>query len=261
MEIFKRTPENAFNEIENFDYNIDFVSGLVDLSNDYKDFRLAYINENIDGQKGTLLCLHGHPTWSYLWRHLIPIAKKYDYRILALDLPGFGQSDKPLNEDFFTFNNYRNILINFINHLNIKNITLVLHEWGGTLGLTLPMEKPEVYSGIICFNTYMSNNIISLSPNYLNWIDTNIKNYDLNIRALMARTNRILNLGECNAYEAPFPDSSYKLAIRKLPSIFPINETSDGYEIFKSENWWRDNRVKNLLVLLRSIDSMDKMKR
>ena len=67
-----------------------------------------------------MLFIHGHPTWSYLWRHLIPIALKQDYRVLAIDLPGFGKSDKPIREDFFTFKNFRDILLNFIDQMNLK---------------------------------------------------------------------------------------------------------------------------------------------
>ena len=190
-----------FKNIENFNYKTNYISNLVSLSKEYKEFRIAYIDENSQANNGTLLFIHGHPTWSYLWRHLIPIAIKQNYRVLAIDLPGFGKSDKPLKKDFFTFKNYRDILLNFIDHMNSKNITLVLHEWGGTLGLTLPMENPEKYSGVVCFNAYINNNLVKLDSNYLNWIETNMTNEDLNVRALMARTNRILKLSECNAYE------------------------------------------------------------
>ena len=143
MSLFKRTPENSFLNIKNFNFKTHYVSEVVDFSDDYKDFQVAYIDENKDGKSGTLLCIHGHPTWSYMWRHLIPLAVKHDFRVIALDLPGFGKSDKPLTKDFFTFKNYRNVLLNFIKKLKLEEITLVLHEWGGTLGLTLPMDNEK----------------------------------------------------------------------------------------------------------------------
>ena len=134
--------------------------------------------------------------------------------------------------------------------MNLKNLTLVLHEWGGTLGLTLPMEDPEKYLGVICFNSYINNNLVKLDSNYLNWIETNITNDDLNVRALMARTNRILKLSECNAYEAPFPDKSYKLALKKLPSIFPVSKETEGYEIsLKAEEWWKQNITTKCMLI------------
>ena len=250
MQLFKRTPEEAFQNIESFDYKTQYISNLVSTSSEYKDFRIAYIDENTKSKNGTLLFIHGHPTWSYLWRHLIPIALKQDYRVLAIDLPGFGKSDKPIREDFFSFKNFRDILLNFIDQMNLKNLTLVLHEWGGTLGLTLPMEDPEKYLGVICFNSYMNNNLVKLDSNYLNWIETNITNDDLNVRALMARTNRILKLSECNAYEAPFPDKSYKLALKKLPSIFPVSKETEGYEIsLKAEEWWKQNITTKCMLI------------
>ena len=250
MQLFKKTPEVAFQNIESFDYKTYYITNLVSSSSEYKDFRIAYIDENTASKNGTLLFIHGHPTWSYLWRHLIPIALKQDYRVLAIDLPGFGKSDKPLNEEFFTFKNYRDIILNFIDQMNLKNITLVLHEWGGTLGLTLPMENPEKYLGVICFNTYINNNSVKLDPGYLNWIESNITNDDLNVRALMARTNRILKLSECNAYEAPFPDKSYKLALRMLPSIFPLSKETEGYEIsLKAEEWWKQNITTKCMLI------------
>ena len=250
MQLFKRTSDDFFHNVKNFNYQTKYIYELADFIDGYKDFRLAYIDENHDGESGTLLFIHGHPTWSYLWRHLIPIAIKQNFRILAIDLPGFGKSDKPVKKNFFSFNNYRKILLNFIDKLNLKNINLVLHEWGGTLGLTLPIEDPKNYSGVICFNTYMSNNSIKLGSNYINWIDSNINNDNLNVRALMARTNRILNLSECNAYEAPFPDQSYKLALQLLPSLFPSSEEKEGYQLtLKVEKWWKENSLDKCFIL------------
>lgn len=250
MDLFKRTPLEAFKNIKDFDYKPNYIPDLVNINSDYKNFRIAYIDENIEAKNGTLLFIHGHPTWSYLWRHLIKIAVEKDFRVLAVDLPGFGRSDKPLMQDFFTFSNYRRVLLNFIDKLNLKNITLILHEWGGTLGLTLPMEDPNNFLGVVCFNAYMNNSSIKLDSNYLNWINTNIKNDDLNVRALMARTNRILNLSECNAYEAPFPNKRYKAALKMLPSIFPLSEEYDGYEIsLKAEEWWKENQKVNCILI------------
>ena len=264
MKLFNRTPEEAFQNVENFHYKTHYILNLISSNSAYNDFRIAYIDENTEAKNGTLLFVHGHPTWSFLWRHLIPIALEQDYRVIAIDLPGFGKSDKPLREDFFTFKNYRDTLLNFINYLNLKDITLVLHEWGGTLGLTLPMENAERYLGVICFNTYMNNNLVKIDTNYMNWIKTNITNDDLNVRALMARTNRILNLSECNAYEAPFPDKNHKLALKMLPSLFPLSEDYEGYEIsLKAEEWWKKNNLIKCILIGSAKDSiipLEKMK-
>ena len=112
-------------------------------SDKYKKLKVAYIDENSYSNKGCHFFIHGHPTWSYLWRHLIPLSVKNGYRAIALDLPGFGRSDKIIDKDFFSFNNYRNTIINFIKKLELNEITLFMHEWGGTLGLTIPMDIDE----------------------------------------------------------------------------------------------------------------------
>mgnify|MGYP001252067948 CR=1 FL=1 len=250
MTLYKRTDESCFKDIKNFDYMCHFISNIVDISDKYSDFRIAYVDENTKGKSGTIVCIHGHPTWSYLWRHLIPIAIKADFRVIALDLPGFGRSDKPLKEEFFEFNNYRKILLKFIDKLKLENIFLFLHEWGGTLGLTLPMENARVFSGLVCFSAYMGNNITSVSQSYLNWISTNIESEELNIRALMARTNRILNLSECNAYEAPFPDATFKTAIKMLPNMFPIYKDDEANNIcIAAENWWKENSLSKCIMI------------
>ena len=96
----------------------------------------------------------------------------------------------------------------------------------------------------------MGTSVVNITEGYQNWINTNIKSEALNIRALMARTNRILNLSECNAYEAPFPDKSYKLALKMLPSIFPTSKETEGYEIsLKAEEWWKQNITTKCMLI------------
>ncbi len=247
---FLETPASCFESIKNFNYEVKFITNLLNSNEFYKQLKIAYIDENEKGSQGVLLMIHGHPTWSFLWRHLIPLGIKYDYRVIALDLPGFGRSDKPLKKDFYTFTNYRKLLLNFIDTLNLKKITIFSHEWGGTLGLTLPKDNAGKYKGMVIFNSYLGNNLTSITEGYKNWINTNINNDELNVRALMARTNRILNLSECNAYEAPFPSKEYKLSLQMLPSIFPLSEKMEGYEICQNSlEWWKENSLSQVLVI------------
>ena len=115
-----------------------------------------------------------------------------------------------------------------------------------------PSEVSNETERLFTFNNdlFDGNNLVKLDSNYLNWIETNITNDDLNVRALMARTNRILKLSECNAYEAPFPDKSYKLALKKLPSIFPVSKETEGYEIsLKAEEWWKQNITTKCMLI------------
>ena len=175
IKYFKETPENAFKDIKNFSYKVRYMKENLNLPNEYEGFKIAYIDENTKAKNGVLLFIHGHPTWSFLWRHLIPFGLKNDYRVISIDLPGFGRTDKPLKKQFFNFPNYRNLILSFINNLNLKNITLFLHEWGGTLGLTLPMEEKGLYNGLVLFNSYLGTSLVNITEGYKNWINTIMK--------------------------------------------------------------------------------------
>ncbi len=250
IKAFLNTPKINKQELKGFEYDAYFMDANLDIGKEYEGLKISYIDENKESEKGVNLFIHGHPTWSYLWRHLIPISIKREYRTIAIDLPGFGRSDKPIKKSFFNFKNYRNSLLNFITKLELKKITLFMHEWGGTLGLTLPMVKPDLYIGSVCFSSYLGNSSIPITESYKDWIKKSHNTQEFNVRALMARTNRILNLAECNAYEAPFPDNKYKLALTMLPSIFPVSENSEGYEIcMEAEEWWKNNQLQYSLVL------------
>ena len=103
---------------------------------------------------------------------------------------------------------------------------------------------------MVVFNSYLGTNLTSITEGYKNWINSNINNDELNVRALMARTNRILNLSECNAYETPFPSKEYKLSLQMLPSIFPLSEETEGYNICQNAlEWWKENSLNQVLVI------------
>ena len=264
--LVKRTPDSSFSNILDFPYKPKYIESA-NFSNECKvSVRLAYIDEEIDKKtNSTMLFLHGLPTWSYLWRHFMPDALKNNYRVVALDLPGFGRSDKPTDSKFYSFETLRNSIVFLIKELDLQNITLVMHEWGGTLGLTLPMEMPEKNKKVICFNSYLATGTIRISDSYREWIKHTSENTDLNVRGLMARTNRILTLLECNNYHAPFPDQSFKTALYSLPAHFPINKTNSGAIISqKAEEWWKKSDIDDNILFCGTRDPlvpMDYMKR
>ena len=139
MENILRTPDKNFSELTDYPFepNYYFWNGV----------RVHYVDEG-PKEGPVMLLLHGMPTWGYLYRDMIPILIAKGYRCIVPDHIGFGRSDKPLKEEFFEFDNYRKILLKFIDKLKLENIFLFLHEWGGTLGLTLPMENARVFSGL-----------------------------------------------------------------------------------------------------------------
>ena len=215
---------------------------------EYEDMRMAYIDTGNRDSELTFLMLHGSPTWSYMWRHFIKEIEKANFRAVAFDMPGFGRSDKPLDEEAYTFTSLRSSLICMIERLNLKNIVLVVHEWGGFLGLTIPMDMPELFDGIIIHNTTLATGTNLMSDSYTDWRNYIRDNPDLNIRAIMARTNKILNLKECNNYHAPFDSYESKVALRVMPKIFPNNQEKEGAEISNKAQDWLSNEFNGLAL-------------
>jgi pimeloyl-ACP methyl ester carboxylesterase len=215
---------------------------------EYEDMRMAYIDTGNKDSELTFLMLHGSPTWSYMWRHFIKEIEKANFRAVAFDMPGFGRSDKPLDEEAYTFTSLRSSLICMIERLNLKNIVLVVHEWGGFLGLTIPMDMPELFDGMIIHNTTLATGTNLMSDSYTDWRNYIRDNPDLNIRAIMARTNKILNLKECNNYHAPFDSYESKVALRVMPKIFPNNQEKEGAEISKKAQDWLSNEFNGLAL-------------
>jgi pimeloyl-ACP methyl ester carboxylesterase len=118
----------------------------------YAGLSMAYVDEG-PATAPVFLCLHGQPTWGYLYRRMIPHFLATGGRVVAPDFFGFGRSDKPAEDAVYTFDFHRNSLIAFVRALDLKDVTLVVQDWGGLLGLTLPMEMPERFSRLIVMNT------------------------------------------------------------------------------------------------------------
>ena len=109
----------------------------------------------------TALCLHGNPSWSYLYRHMIPVFAAAGLRIVAPDLVGFGRSDKPVDAQWHSFERHRDMLMRFIERLDLRDILLVCQDWGGLLGLTLPHEMPGRFTGLLVMNTALGTGTVS----------------------------------------------------------------------------------------------------
>lgn len=198
---------------------------------------MAYIDERTGGlgmSPEVFLCLHGQPTWSYLYRRMIPVLLSSTTqdstpcrRIICPDLIGFGRSDKPTDESWYTFDNHRKSLLNLISTLNLSNITLVVQDWGGLLGLTLPHEKPWRFKRLIVMNTSLGTGVAP-TQGFLDWRDYSNKSPDMKIGQLMKRSCNHLTKAEVKAYDAPFPTGEYKAGVRRFPNLVPISKDMDG---------------------------------
>jgi len=232
-----RTPEERFANLPGFSFRPHYIEDLAG----YEGLRLHYLDERptraaADSQ--TYLCLHGEPSWSYLYRKMIPVFLDAGHRAVAPDFFGFGRSDKPVDDGVYGFAFHRNMLLRFIERLNLTNITLVVQDWGGLLGLTLPMEMPDRFRRLLVMNTSLAVGV-SPGPGFDNWKAYAKANPDMNVAALMKRGTPVLSDAEAAAYGAPFPDVRYKAGVRRFPELVMVSPGMEGVDISKrAAAWW-----------------------
>ena len=189
-----RTPETAFEGLPDYPWQPKYISDLHPLAG----LRMHYLDEN-GGHDGisalTFICLHGTPTWSYLYRKMIPVFLAAGHRVVAPDLIGFGKSDKPKKDSFHHFDVHRQTLLELVERLDLHNVVLVRQDGDGLLGLTLPMAAPQRYSGLLIMKTL-------LAPGE----------------------------EECVAYNAPFVDRGHRAALRSFPGMVTEMNGLEGAE-------------------------------
>ncbi len=231
-----RTPESAFAGLPDYPWSANYISDLPSLAG----LRMHYLDEGAN-EGLTWLCLHGNPAWSYLYRKMIPVFLQAGHRVVAPDLIGFGKSDKPKKDGFHSFTGHRQHLLEFVERLDLKNIVLVVQDWGGLLGLTLPMAAPQRYKGLMVMNTTLATGDVPLSAGFLAWREMCAKNPEFDIARLFARGNPHMSAEECAAYNAPFPDKGHRAALRAFPSMVPEFEDSPGADISRqAREFWRE---------------------
>jgi pimeloyl-ACP methyl ester carboxylesterase len=200
---------------------------------------MAYVDEG-PASAPVFLCLHGQPTWSYLYRRMIPHFLAAGGRVVAPDFFGFGRSDKPADDAVYTFDFHRNSLVAFVRALDLRDVTLVVQDWGGLLGLTLPMEMPERFDRLIVMNTALPTGEVPLPKGFLDWRAFSNSQPDMAVGRLMARACPQLTAAEVAAYDAPFPDATYKAGVRRFPNLVPEFPDSSGAAIERAaRDFWR----------------------
>ncbi|WP_286292180.1 haloalkane dehalogenase [Vibrio apostichopi] len=221
-----RTPDERFSILPAFPYQPNYVDDL----EGFDSLRMAYIDEGDATAENTFLCLHGMPSWSYLYRKMIPVFTEAGHRVVAPDLFGFGRSDKPVDESVYTFDFHRDSLLRFIERLDLKNITLVCQDWGGILGLTIPMDMQDRFKNLIVMNTAIS--VGETAPEgFYQWRDFCANAPEIPVGGIFAcDAGPQVNLLDVLAYDAPFPDNSYKAGARRFPAIVPVDPSMDGVE-------------------------------
>jgi tRNA(adenine34) deaminase len=240
-----RASDDRFESLPDYPWAPRYLSDLPSLHG----LRLHYLDEGPsthgqpDGQRPlTWLCLHGNPAWSYLYRKMIPTFLESGGRVVAPDLIGFGRSDKPKKEDAHRFAWHRQVLLEFVERLDLRDVVLVVQDWGGLLGLTLPLEAPDRYRGLLVMNTTLATGEDTLSPGFLAWRTMCAQNPDFNVARLFARGNPQMSAAECAAYEAPFPDRGHRAALRAFPALVPEHVDDDGAAVSrKARDFWQND--------------------
>ena len=232
-----RTPDERFENLPGFDFAPNYIDDLPG----YEGMRVHYLDEGPADAEQVFLCLHGEPSWSYLYRKMIPVFTTAGHRAVAPDLFGFGKSDKPVDDEVYTWDFHRNMLMGFIERLDLRNITLVCQDWGGLLGLTLPMDMPGRFSRLIVMNTALGTGDVPLGKGFEDWRAYCASTHDLPVGALFGRSDPALSEAELAAYDAPFPNGGYKAGVRRFPQLVPDNPDAPGAETSRrARDWWRN---------------------
>ena len=242
-----RTPDAAFAALPGYPWPPRYINDLPSVAG----LRMHYLDEGPQDAPLTWLCLHGNPAWSYLYRKMIPVFLAQGHRVVAPDLIGFGKSDKPKKDSFHQFETHRQSLLELVERLDLQRIVLVVQDWGGILGLTLPMASPERYKGLLVMNTALTTGEQPLSAGFLAWRDWCKSQPQFDVGKLFVRGNRQMTPEVAAAYNAPFADKGYRAALRAFPPMVPEFADSPGAAISRQAKafWQNDWQGQSLMAI------------
>lgn len=219
MEVL-RTPDERFQNLPGFDFEPRYaeVGGL----------RIAYLDEGPrDGPP--VLLLHGEPTWSFLYRKMVPVLAAAGLRPVAADLPGFGRSDKPAAADAYTYAAFVAWVRGLVERLDLRGATLFGQDWGGLIGLRVATEVPDRFDRIVAANTGLPDGLHRPSDAWYQFRDFSQRVEELPV-GFLVRSGCARGLADeaVAGYEAPFPEERYKVAARRFPLLVPTTEDDPG---------------------------------
>ncbi len=188
--------------------------------------RLAHLDE---GEGTPVIFLHGEPTWSFLWRKVIPPVRDAGFRCIAPDLAGFGRSDKPVDMDWYSYDGHVELTATLLEDLDLRGATIVVHDWGGPIGLRIAVEQAERIDRIVILDTGLATGYQKSTEAWLAFRDFVARTEDLPI-GMLVRGACKLDPGDevIAAYEAPFPDIPSKAGARAFPTLLPQTPDAPG---------------------------------
>jgi haloalkane dehalogenase len=215
-----RTPDERFDGLPGYPFDPHYaeVDGM----------RLHYVDE---GEGNPVWFMHGEPTWSYLWRKVMPPVRDAGFRCIAPDMPGFGRSDKPTDQDWYSYDAHTGAMGSLLEQLDLHDVTFVVHDWGGPVALRLAVEHPDRVARLVILDTGLFTGRQKMSDAWVAFRDFVQRTEDLPIGFLVkGACARDMPHDVFSAYEAPFPTTASKAGARAFPLILPTSPDAPGAE-------------------------------
>jgi len=215
-----RTPDERFAGLPDFPFAPQF--------REWDGLRLAHLDE---GEGAPVIFVHGEPTWSFLWRKVIPPVRDAGFRCVAPDLPGFGRSDKPSDLEWYSYDRHVAAVAALLEDLDLRGATVVVHDWGGPIGLRVAVEHPDRIERMVILDTGLFTGRQKMTEAWIRFHDFVERTEDVPVGMLVR--------GACHtdpgdeviaAYDAPFPSAEHKAGARAFPLILPTRPDAPGAE-------------------------------
>ncbi len=226
----QKTPVSQFESLKDYPYKANY-------STVGEQLQMHYVDE---GKGPIILLLHGEPSWSYLYRKMIPILVEAGFRVIAPDLIGFGKSDKPVDRKAYSFEKHVEWLKNLIVNLRLQKIHLFCQDWGGLAGLRLAAENEALFSSITASNTFVPRTGMRANEAFLKWrhFSQNTPEFNAGSVVQMGTVSK-LSKEVMAAYDAPFPDDSYKAGARVFPRLVPFEGDDEDNALPACDATWK----------------------
>ena len=215
MDVF-RTPEERFADLPGYDFEPHFA--------ELHGLRLHWVDE---GEGDPIVCFHGEPTWAYLYRKMLPPLVAGGYRVICPDYAGFGRSDKPTERGWYTYDRHVELMSQLLGALDLSDVTVVVQDWGGPIGLRWAVENAERVARLVILNTGLFTGRVS--KGFMAWRDFAERNPDLPVGFVVGgATATDVPDDVVAAYEAPFPNAESKAGAAQFPLIVPTSDDMAG---------------------------------
>lgn len=216
-----RTPDERFNGLPDYPFEPNYATVGDDL-------RLHYVDEGAKSARPVLM-MHGEPSWSFLYRHMIPPVAEAGFRVIAPDLIGFGKSDKPTETSDYSYSSHVEWMLEWFDSLDLSGVVLFCQDWGGLIGLRLVAARPDRFAAVIAGNTMLPIGEGTPPDAFLAWqqFSQTVPEFPTGM-ILQGASVRDLTAEEVAGYDAPYPDESFKAGARIFPALVPTAPDHDG---------------------------------